>query len=198
MKILSRLDWPLGRPITHRAKPSRFEQRSLSKCLDALEAELRRLGASDVVLTANWEVSANTRRPNVAQPRSRIDHFGVSVFWRRRQRSYQLACDSYPSWEENLWALAKHIEAVRAQERYGVATLEEAFKGAELALPAAAHDRAPHDLLGLSESQARDRAAVDQAYRTKARAAHPDTGGSADQMAALTAARDRLYTLNNW
>lgn len=198
MKILSRLDWPLGRPITHKPKRSRFDSHSLSKCIDELGLELKRLRAEDVVLTANWEVSAHTRRPNVAQPRSRVEHFGVSVFWRRAARSYQLACDTYSSWEDNLWALARHIEAVRTQERYGVATLEEAFKGAELALPAAPQHRAPHEVLGLTQQQARDRANVDACYRTLAREHHPDAGGSADQMAALTSARDQLYRLNNW
>jgi hypothetical protein len=198
MKILSRLDWPLGRPQTARPKKSQFKAtQSLSMCLDFLKAELRRLKATDIILTANWQLG-QLGQPLSAQPRKGIDNYGVSVYWRRASASYQLCCDKYTSWEENLRALALHIQAVRAQERYGVATLEEAFKGAELALPVANKTRTAARLLGLKEEECKDKATVDAVYRHLAYMNHPDSGGDTSKMAEINAARDTLYTANNW
>jgi DnaJ-class molecular chaperone len=48
----------------------------------------------------------------------------------------------------------------------------------------------PWEVLGLRPGA--NRAAINTAYREKAKRAHPDAGGSHDQMARLNAARDEL------
>ena len=85
---------------------------------------------------------------------------------------------------DNIHAIALAIEAMRALERHGTPQLlEAAFRGFA-ALPAPATAVSWRDVLG----DCRTLEAAEHAYRTKAREAHPDAGGSHDDMAELNAA----------
>src|SRR3546814_17103392 len=65
-------------------------------------------------------------------------------------------------------AIAKHIEAIRGMDRWGVGSIDQAFAGYQ-ALPA---PEQWFQVLGLRASATKHE--VDVAYRNKARDAHPD------------------------
>lgn len=160
------------------------ESLDLGDGLKRLEGELRRLGAQRVVISSNLQLTQDGR-PYTKQAKMLNDP-GVAVYFTLKGQPRALACDQWQSAAENMAAIAGHIEAIRACDRYGVGTLEQAFAG-YAALPAnTAHNwRA---VFGLGDD-VRDLARVDERYRELARTAHPDVGGSHDAMARLSEAR---------
>jgi len=114
---------------------------------------------------------------------------GAAVYFQRRGKSLVFACDRWDKVEHNLRAIAKTIEALRGIERWGSSDLmERAFNGFE-ALPA---PEQWWQVLGVGQGAGRDE--ISRAYRDKARAAHPDQGGSHAAMARLNAARDQALS----
>lgn len=101
-----------------------------------------------------------------------------------------LACDRYPHAADNLHAIVLTLTGLRAFERYGTYTREQAIEGARLALPPPTLvDGEPWwDVLGVDPLWPLE--AIEALWRTKAEKAHPDRGGSPDQMARLNAAMD--------
>jgi hypothetical protein len=153
-----------------------------------LALELRRLG----VIEGDWLVSSNLRTRLDGLPYSnQTDPAdpGVAVYFRlgAARKARVLACDKWDRVADNLAAIAGHIEAIRAQERYGVGTLEQAFAG-YAALPAntAQNWRAVFGFAPESQPTLTD---VEDRFRRAALSAHPDGGGSHDQMARLNEAR---------
>jgi hypothetical protein len=99
-----------------------------------------------------------------------------------------MPCDTYTEVEQNIAAIAKHIEATRAIERYGVASLAEMFTGFA-ALPPPGAKRPWREVLRVGGSPSSED--IEAAYRRQAKDAHPDRpGGSHDRMSELNAARD--------
>lgn len=114
---------------------------------------------------------------------------GVSVWWRDFLCGGQpkvIAIDQYAKVADNLAAIAATLEAMRAIERHGGATiLERAFTG----FIAIEHQKTSwRTTLGLGP-EAYTIEAVRTAFRRLASAAHPDKpGGNHEVMAALNAA----------
>lgn len=178
------LAWPIGRKRTKFPENSRFGEHSLAQSCKSCLDEIARLGGTGAVISTNIELRldglpySNRRTPQDT---------GVAVYFRLhiggKPRPYCLSCDRWNSVECNLWAITKHIEAMRGQERWGVGSVEEQFKGYE-ALP----DRV--DWLGiLGGTPGWTLAQFEAAYREKAKSAHPDVpGGSEVVMAELNRA----------
>ena len=176
------LKWPQGWARNQTIFRARFSrERSLTATCDYVVDELRRLGAeaATVVITSNVPPRRQDRREN-AQPADR----GAAVYFRLKARNQVLACDKWDRVEDNLYAIGMHVATLRAQSRYGVGSVEQAFQG-YLALPPkescwqvldVAPDAPPQD--------------IERAYQQKARQLHPDRGGTSDAMARLNAARD--------
>lgn len=191
------LCWPPGWPRTESAnrKKAGFFRKgqtfnrplSLDETTKDVLLELRRLKAEQVVISTNVELR-NDGLPRGDRPRPQ--DVGAAVYFTLKGKPQVLAGDKWNRVEDNLSAIARHIEALRAQERWGIGTIERAFTG-YLALPPAGSSPGTSwwNLLGLEGpgtiEQARD------AYRGKAMAAHPDNGGSNDLMVALNAAWDQ-------
>lgn len=135
----------------------------------------------ELTLSTNFELRADGRprrdRGIPADP-------GVAFFFELDSKPHLLACDRWGTVADNIAAIAAHIEALRGQERWGVATLHEAFAG-HVALPA---PEQWWQILGVGMQATA--AEITQAYRAKAQTAHPDKGGSEAAMARLNAARD--------
>lgn len=200
------LQWPVARRRTISRRFGHFHKKerpagqswastkdiSIADAMNRLRDELVRLGASrDWVLSANLVLNrdgspkSNQRSP--ADP-------GVALYFNLDGKPICMPCDTYTEVEQNIVAIAKHIEATRAIERYGVASLAEMFTGFE-ALPAPGQHARRHwrDVLGVVP---RDLVLngrtnmVDALYRERAKEAHPDRpGGSHDRMAELNQAR---------
>lgn len=187
------LAWPSGWPRTAATarRAAKFnkkvdngrwpetKQLSVADATDRLQRELDLLRARYVTLSTNIELRLDGL-PRSGQ-RDPGDP-GAAVYFQLKAKPIALACDRWDRVADNIGALAKHIEALRGIDRWGVGTADQAFAGYQ-ALPA------PDPwwtVLGV------DRAApwpdVERAYRLVAKHAHPDTGGNRADWDRLQAA----------
>lgn len=167
------LSWPVGWKRTKTRLFSRFDQPSVAKGRDHLIAELGRMGVPDyrVVISSNIPLRRDgLPYSNQKEP----DDTGVAVYFKIDGIPKALACDKWRTVGENLWAIAKTVEATRGIERWGSVTMEQAFAG-YTALPQKTEDSWP-DVLGVPQTASMDE--ILSAYRTKAKTTHPDIGGS--------------------
>lgn len=178
------LQWPDGMPRTQRHQTSTFRS-TLASALKNVRTSIVAFGrdsgkqVTDVFISSN--VSLGMERP--ADP-------GVSLWftWDDSQRC--IAVDRYPKPEDNLQAIHHILEARRTELRHGgLHIVRQTFKGF-LALPSpdAVDWRAA---LGFKPGELVTSAAIDVAYRDRAKDAHPDKqGGDEHTMAILNLARD--------
>lgn len=162
---------------------------TLDTACDRLEAEVRRLGGIYPLISTNVELRMDGRpRRDRAMPADPA----VCVYFQLAGKPYALACDTYTEVAQNIAAVANHIDTLRRQERYGVATAAESLQ-AFMALPAPSPTslgllRHWWEVLGVPIRPALSE--VETAYRKLAAERHPDAGGSDAAMAELNAARD--------
>ena len=145
-----------------------------------LQAELDRLGATGILLSTNVELNLNGMPRG---DRARPFDVGVAVYFQLKGRDTVLACDRWTRVEDNIVAIAKHIDALRGQERWGVGSIEQAFTGYQ-ALPAPVAKRHWTSVLGIGEHASLDD--INVAYRAAARAAGTDQ----DKLLEANMARD--------
>lgn len=177
------LAWPPGWQRTERRTASRFKALT-SKALILLTAEIRRLGGEGIVISTNLPLKADG---SFRQDRDPVDP-GVAVYFRRADRDVVFACDQFDEVRENLYAVAKTIEAMRAIERYGASELvNRAFSGF-LGLPAVASEGEDcWAVLGLAPMSSES--VVRLVYRDLARKLH--AAGAADaEFTRINIARD--------
>ncbi len=195
------LQWPHGRArkpagVRKRASFSKKvnngrwqETRDLTvaDALGRLQDELDRIGARYPVVSTNLETRLDgLPRSGQSEPRDP----GVALYFDLAGKPHCMPCDTYDRVADNIAAIAKHIEATRAIERYGVANMAEMFAGFT-ALPAPGATRPWREVLNLIGEPKPTRDQVEHHYRIRAKSAHPDTaGGSHDAMAELNRARD--------
>lgn len=193
------LQWPLARPRTRTRKEGNFgkvaasgehgwktrKPLTIAEAVKRMNEELVRLGVQSYILSSNLVRNRDgSIRSGQAQPADP----GVALYFTLDGKPICMPCDTYTKAEQNIAAIAKHIEATRAIERYGVASLAEMFTGFE-ALPAPAQSRAWWEVLGVSQWATPDQ--INAAWREKARQAHPDSGGSDSAMSEINVARDQ-------
>lgn len=192
------LSWPEGWPRTakQQRRMSRFSRshafaarwHSMNEARELLAGELRRLGARKCVLSTNVPLRLDgAPYANQKQP----DDTGAAVYFELKGRPVSLACDRWLHVEDNVWAIGRHIEALRAQERWGVGSIERAFSGYQ-ALPAVGESSASDwwKTLGVPVNATVDQ--VRDAYRVLVKKHHPDRGGDAEMFRRLQAAMERF------
>ncbi len=176
------LAWPVGWPRARAPQRSRFAGWTLYNARSELMAELRRLGATGIVLSTNIPLRldglpySNTREPD--------DH-GVAVYFRIKGEPRVLACDKWRLVVDNITALCKHVEAIRGQARWGVGSLEQALGGYR-ALTAAPARRLWFEVLGVPEDAPWP--VVERARLQLLERHHPDKGGSGEMAYDVNAA----------
>lgn len=187
------LQWPQGWPRTpdNQRQPSRFAPHGLTDEARYVEWELERLGATHFVVSTNVEL----RRDGLPySSRRQPEDPGVAVYFLLDGRQQCIPCDRWRKVEENTRAIWKSIEALRGLERWGAKSfVDAAFRGFEALPPPGSvvnggppANRAWWEVLEVAPDASQEIA--DAAYRTKARKAHPDAGGSAEAMAELNQA----------
>lgn len=184
------LTWPFGWKRTRSPGPSQFKTEP-GRATSGLTQELLRLGASKVIISSNAQYR-NDGMPYARQ--ATIQDPGVAVYFNRKGKDMVFACDTYWNLHDNIHAIAKTIEALRAIERWGASDmLDRAFTGFT-ALPApivAGMKRDWQVVLGLQELLLPDADDVRKAYQRLASQYHTDKpGADHDKMAELNAARD--------
>lgn len=150
-----------------------------------LQREIDRLGGRDEILSTNLRLRLDgVPRSDQSEP---LDP-GAAVYFTLNKKPMCLACDKWDRVADNIAALAQHIDALRRIDRYGVGSLEQAFAG-YTALPPMATDW--WTILGVSPNATLDE--VDEAFKARAFHAHPDRGGTHDEMARLSEARQAAH-----
>ena len=182
------LTWPAGRSRTppERRKASAFRPLGFAVIRDALIKELRRLAATEVILSTNLPV----RRDGLPYADSREPaDTGVSIYFKRHKRPFVLACDTYDKVWKNLRAIHATVEALRTIERHGsTEMLEQAFTGFAQLPAARAAEPSWWETLGLFPEATIEE--IDDAHAALALQHHPDRGGDFAVMARINRARD--------
>lgn len=157
---------------------------TFTQARDMLYDELRRLGTANPVISTNHPTGSHGMPIDAGR---RMADEGVAIYFTLNKRSMAMACDRFDNAAANMRSLGLAIEAMRQLERHGGGTMvERAFSGF-VALPT---PEQPHQILGVRPDASPDE--VDAAFREKAKAAHPDKGGSDAAMARLNWARDAM------
>lgn len=187
------LTWPGGWPRTrpsHR-QHARFSDRrsnryssevSIHVAIRRLMNEVEKLpNARQEILSTNMP----TRLDGLPYSnRQEPDDPGAALYFVLNGKPRALACDKWRRTADNIVAIAKHIEALRGIDRWGVGTTDRAFAG-YAALPPTAEEW--WLILGVGPDASEIE--IEAAYRRLAKEAHPDHGGDADLMSRLNVAR---------
>lgn len=179
------LSWPEGLPRTDRKASSQFKTQ-LAGALKNVEKSLAAFGGDSGKRVTEISISSN-----VTLGQSRPADTGVAVWfeWDGQQRC--IAVDRYPKVEDNLQAIHHILEARRTEMRHGgLHVVRQTFKGFT-ALPAPPGQKGWREVLGFTDlsQPVGGPLAIDARYRALAAKAHPDKGGSTEQMAELNRAR---------
>lgn len=185
------LQWPSGRKRTDRyyREQAKFDV-SLARARDNIIAEITRLCggryARDPAIVISTNLNLRRDGLPLANQRAPEDP-GVAVYFMYKKRQMSFACDRWLKIEHNMQAIAKTIEALRGIERWGSGDMLEAAFTGFTALPPPDATRTWREVLGVPPDE-RSLVEVRLAYRRRASAAHPDKGGSHDEMTALNVA----------
>lgn len=149
------------------SRPSQFRT-TWARSLDGLEAEIERVGGSDVLVGI---VAAPDQFTLAGQPKNgfKVLHRGVEVSFDTKDRGRLVFRTAvFPTIHDNIHAIAKGMAALRAVDRYGITSGNEQYEGFKAL---AAGDLGPDPERGkrLAEESGGIRAAL--------KAHHPDHGG---------------------
>jgi hypothetical protein len=182
------LHWPHGYKRTQYRIRSRFEQ-TMDKAQRFMRDEITRIGGKDLIVSTNIPVRKDGGL-YADWVNKKIDDPGVAIYFKYKGKNISMCCDQYERIWENIYALGKGIEALRGMERWGVSDfLERAFTGFT-ALPEAAAEQTPEEILGVTRSASYSE--IHKAYLAKAKEMHPDAGGSVEEFQKLKNAYDKL------
>lgn len=183
------LHWPIQQkrtpPHRRRQHPSFSRSLTIGRAVDDVLEEIRRLHGNVPVISTNLR-PRNDGLPHANQRRP--DDPGVAVYFVRKTANLVFACDLWDRPEHNLRAIAKHLDALRGMERWGVGTLDQAFTGYQ-ALPDSTF--LPWWLVLGMEQRPKTTDELQRAYREKAKATHPDAGGTADDFRTVLRAYEQ-------
>ena len=169
------LYWPEGWPRSTFHKQAKFGDHSIAAGRKEVARQVALFDGRDLIISTNLELRMSDGLPksNQRQPADR----GVAIFFKRGGQDMALACDVYTTIEDNLWALARTLDALRQIERDGSPSLiNRAFKGfAQLPDP----DRRDWwDVLRVARTASDEE--IKRAYFQLARQYHPDNKETGD------------------
>ncbi len=171
-----------------------------SKIMDTLRDELRRAGATDVILEAGYP--DNTFRPD-GWPYSNAKplHPDVRLSFKKNGKTpLAFECGGWDRFDLNVYMIALTLNSLRAVDRYGCTQGDQQYRGwAQLppAQPIAAAEW-PHVegamrfLASVAGAGAWTLADLLVVYRAAAKKAHPDAGGTQDLMAKVNRAKEYI------
>lgn len=191
------VDWPPQferRPASKRVRTSKFGV-TFHEALRRIENELmNRVGADD------WRVSTaapHRKKDGMPYARANPDDPSVVIRWSKDGQQFAVACDHYTDWRDNARAIGLYIREKRKMGDRPVTTGQSEFATARLpsgnedAIVADAPDQqAPHEMLDVAPDAPDD--VVEAAYRQKTKTAHPDQGGSAEELRRVQQAKEAL------
>lgn len=200
-------DWPSYariRPIqqwpgesTRNRKRSNFSA-SWQGTLNLLTRELDFLGRKNVVIQLAL-TEQDIRLDGFPRANARPEHPGVIISLDSKHGPLSYPCDTFPTWQDNVRAIALALESLRSVDRYGVTKRGEQYSGwkqlpAGTPMPAAMTREDAAAFIG--KHGPFDPSAVllhwpygGRYYRVCAQKLHPDAGGSAEAFQQLQEAK---------
>jgi hypothetical protein len=197
------LDYPeySDRTPSHKRQRANFtkdkKRLSVADAYDRLMIEIKsftRCGHSWVIDPDKVIISSNISVKHNGQPysgRAEPDDTGVAVYFKRDGRDYCFPCDKWDRVADNIAAIAAHLNAMRGQERWGVGSIEQAFKG-YLSLPMKI---GWYDVLGVKPTA--NESEVKEAYIRLSKIAHPDLGGNTESQQQINQAIEEWKIIKN-
>jgi hypothetical protein len=180
------LSWPEGwkKPAFRRRSnfgnsDYRGGPHTIEKAREFVFSELRRLGARSIILSSNLRLRLDglpiSGQSQPADP-------SVAIYFTLKEKPHVLACGEWDRAQDNLWAIGKHIEALRGQGRWGVGSIERRFTG-YTAIPEKTGGVSWWEILGVAVNATEEQIAA--AYKAKAKIFHPDAGSAPDHEAMV-------------
>lgn len=199
-------------PFTTRDTSSEWSWRRkdvpLSDTLELLDRELRALGVRDEAVLQVAVRERDLRLDGQLRADARPEHPGIILNFKSRHGELSYACDTFTTWQANLRAIAKGLEALRLVDRYGIGQGRQytGYRaiGAGTPMPAAAMTVEDAARFLIEHGEWGDvSATVDEIldagsdvraayFREAAKKLHPDAGGNPELFKRLVEARDLL------
>ncbi len=180
------LQWPAGKPRTANPQRSRFQNKTINVAVSHLMHQLTLMGnVRDIIISTNLRLRLDgLPYSDQKQPADK----GAAIYFKYKGQDMVFACAAWDKIEDNIYAVAMTIEALRGIERWGSGDMmQQAFTGfVALEAPGEGARRRWWQVLGVDERASLD--TIRQVYRNKARSEHPDKGGSDSRMADLNTA----------
>lgn len=183
------LTWPLGwkRTPDHQRPHSNFGTKrygsygkdnvTFDKASRAVLKELQMMGVhhGTIVISGNLKLRVDglpySEQKNPDDP-------GMAVWWTHKNKQHVIAIDRYYRAADNLYAIAKTLEAMRGIKRWGSGEiLDRTYASMAPALPNLGSEPW-HTVLGVQTHT--PTADVEAAYKKLRNAAHPDKPGGSD------------------
>lgn len=171
---------------------------------EALADEIRMVSGSDVIIEAGFR-DDQIRNDGWPYSSARPEHSAVRVsFTTPRYGPLSFDCATFSNIDDNLHAIAKTMNALRAVERYGAVKGGQQYRGwkqlpeqpAPTQDPIAKAAETLANASGLSTSAnvltTPGTTHLEEVYRIAARKNHPDLGGDPAKMAAINDAKEVL------
>ena len=169
------LQWPSGWPRNKSRSKGPFKDKSVYRAAQEIHTELNRMKATQIVISSNLKL----RKDGLPYSDQRTDDPGVCAYFKYNGRNQCIPCDRWAKIEDNMWAIAKSIEAMRGLERWGSKQIvDAAFTGfQQIAYVGKPIVRYFDDCF--SKEDAKNR------FRRYAIEMHPDAGGDTAEFAEM-------------
>lgn len=189
-------------PFRRATSGYRRDEVPLGDTLQLLERELKALGCRDEAVLQVAVRERDIRLDGGIRADAKPEHPGVILNFKSRHGELSYACDTFRTWQSNLRAIAKGLEALRLVDRYGVGNGAQytgyRALGAGTPMPVApkmsveqaARFIADHcSTPATAEAIAAGGKAFELSYRAAAKRLHPDAGGDAAAFQCLQEAK---------
>lgn len=184
------LCWPPGWRRAGARKSSKFKA-SFAPSRDQLFRELKLLGCPNynVILSSNIPLRKDgipyAGQANPQDP-------GFAVYFSLNNKPMVFACDQYKTATDNLWAIAKSIEALRGIKRWGASDMMERSFTGFAALPPSTDPKPKFKWWKVLNFNGPivSKEQIQERWKSLATIHHPDRGGDPSMMAEINAARD--------
>lgn len=186
-------------PKRHKTRKRAQFRTTYAKILDKLEYELKRVSAKEVTIEAGFAQN-NIRNDGWPRSGAKVEHPAVVLHFTSKGSTLSFPSDAHDSFEQNLYAIALTLEALRAVDRHGVSQGTEQYTGfAQLAAPGESESLKwaaetvltlsgyPNERLqqGWAQDLLKDKEIYTDAFRRAARRTHPDAGGKREEFDEL-------------